>query len=123
MKLKSQFIVVGFSSLLVACTTNKEADLPKDPAACDTLSMSYATDIAPIIQSNKCLDCHSAQTATAGIILDTYTDVSANAQKVLPAITWGPNLPAGKKMPVGGLQVSSCEVEQFSAWIKQGKQP
>jgi len=80
MKLKLQLVVVGFSSLLMACTTNKEADLPKDPAACDTLNMSYATHIAPIIKKNRCLDCHSAQTATAGIILDSYEDVSDNAE-------------------------------------------
>ena len=107
----------------MACATNKEADLPKDPIACDTLSMSYAIHIAPIIQSNRCLDCHSAQTATAGIILDNLADVSTNAEKVLPTITWAPSLPPGKKMPVGGPQVSPCEVNKFAAWIKQGKQP
>lgn len=106
-----------------ACASNKEADLPKAPVACDTTNMSYATNIAPLFQNNKCLDCHSAQTATAGIILDNYAEASSNAERVLPAISWGPNLPSGKKMPVGGPQVSSCEIEQFSAWINQGKKP
>src|SRR5690606_21024257 len=111
--LKPILFVIAMTLLLFSCTSNNEEDLPQNPAACDTLNRSYAQHIASIFQNNKCLDCHSAQTATAGIILDNYDDVANNADRVLPAISWPPSLPAGKKMPVGGPQVSDCEIRQF----------
>lgn len=123
MKIIVRFALFGAMLSVFACVNNKQADLPTDPAACDTVSLSYSKHIAPLIAANNCLNCHSAQTATAGIILDNYADVSSNAETVYPTIAWGPSLPAGKKMPVGGPQVSDCQLTQFEAWIKQGKKP
>lgn len=121
MKIFTRIALIGVVVSMFACVNNKQSDLPKDPSSCDTNNMTYTKHMAPLIESNQCLNCHSAQTATAGIILDNYTDVVANAEVVYPTIAWGPSLPAGKKMPVGGPQVSNCELAQFKAWINQGK--
>lgn len=109
--------------MLSSCVSNKEEDLPKNPNNCDTLAMSYAGDIASLFKNNRCLDCHSSQTATAGIILDNYQSVVNNADKIYPAISWPAGTPPGKQMPVGGPKVSQCEIDQFAAWMNQGKQP
>lgn len=112
-------LIIAFSS----CVSNKEEDLPKTPNSCDTLSMSYATDIASLFENNQCLNCHSTQTATAGIILDNYQSVVNNADKIYPAISWPAGFPGSKQMPVGGPKVSQCEIDQFAAWMNQGKKP
>lgn len=108
---------------IASCVSNKEEDIPKKPGNCDTLGMSYAVNIASIFENNRCLDCHSAQTATAGIILDNYQSVVNNADRIYPAISWPQGFPPGKQMPVGGPQVSQCEIDKFAAWMNQGKKP
>lgn len=123
MKWVYSLLIVASLQALSSCVSNKEEDIPKVPNSCDTLSMSYAADIASIFENNKCLDCHSAQTATAGIILDNYQSVVNHADKIYPAISWPAGFPAGKQMPVGGPKVSQCEIDQFAAWMHQGKQP
>lgn len=123
MKLIYSILMFAFFLALGSCVSNKEEDLPKPLNNCDTLAMSYAGDIASIFQKNRCLDCHSTQTATAGIILDTYQDVVNNADKIYPAISWPAGTPPGKQMPVGGPKVSQCEIDQFAAWMNQGKKP
>lgn len=123
MKLIYSFGVLGMLMIYGSCASNKAEDLPKTPAACDTLNMGYAEDIASIFEENRCLDCHSQQTATAGIILDNFQGVADNAEKVLASISWPDNLPPGKQMPIGGPKVSQCEIDQFAAWISQGKNP
>ncbi|MDX5321037.1 MAG: hypothetical protein LPK45_08010, partial [Bacteroidota bacterium] len=102
---------------------NKIEDLPKDPLACDTLNRSFATHIAPIFDKNGCLNCHSTQVATNGIILDDYAEVVKNTPLIIPSLTWPNSIPAGKKMPPGGPQIPRCEIDQFIAWVNQGQQP
>lgn len=123
--MKWTFLTLLFTITIsvVSCVSNKEEDIPKKPGGCDTLSMSYAANIASIFENNRCLDCHNAQTATAGIILDNYQSVVNNAEKIYPAISWPPGFPAAKQMPAGGPKVSQCEIDKFAAWMNQGKKP
>lgn len=121
MKNFTRIALIGVVVSMFACVNNKQSDLPMDTVVCDTNSITYNKHIAPILEKNNCLNCHSAVTASAGIILDNYNAAAANAEVVYPTIAWGPSLPAGKKMPVGGPQVSNCELAQFKAWINQGK--
>lgn len=123
MKLIYSILMFAFFLALSSCVSNKGEDLPKNPNNCDTLAMSYEEDIASLFQKNRCLDCHSTQTATAGIILDNYQSVVNNADKIYPAISWPLGTPPGKQMPVGGPKVSQCEIDRFAAWMNQGKQP
>lgn len=124
--MKRLILVFALGTFVVwsACTSNNEEDLPKPSgSSCDTMNMGYQDDIAMMFQKNHCLDCHSAQIATAGIVLDNYNDVSTHADKILPSISWPASQPAAKKMPVGGPQVTPCEIQKFSAWMSQGKKP
>jgi cytochrome c551/c552 len=122
MKWICTLLLLAFFQALSSCVSNKEEDIPK-PNTCDTLTMSYAEDIASLFENNECLDCHSTQTATAGIILDNYQSVVNNADKIYPAISWPAGFPPGKQMPIGAPKVSQCEIDQFAAWLHQGKQP
>ncbi|MBI1223088.1 MAG: hypothetical protein GC180_10835 [Bacteroidetes bacterium] len=106
---------------LSSCTNNSVEVIAPSPSGCDTTDMTYSVNIAPIFTKHGCLDCHSAQVATSGIVLDNYNDVSANADVIMPSLAWPSGYPSSKKMPPGGPQVTACEIHQFIAWMNQGK--
>lgn len=107
---------------LASCASNSVEELPKDPAGCDTTNMTYTANIASIFSDRGCLACHSTQIAQNGIILDTYEEVSLNSDLIIPAISWPAGTPSSKKMPPGGPQLPQCDIDQFIAWVNQGKQ-
>lgn len=102
--------------VIAACTSNKEEDLPNN---CNTTDMKYGADIKNILANNGCVGCHNAQSASGGIALETYTDVKANINKVLPAIKHDPNLSPNKFMPPGS-RINQCAIDKIDAWVSDG---
>ena len=43
-------------------------------SSCDTINVTYSLKIAPLI-NQKCIGCHSAASATAGVDLSSYNQV------------------------------------------------
>lgn len=86
--------------------------------ACDTANVSFAAVVMPIVQ-NKCQGCHNAANPGGGIKLTNYTEVKAS---VASGAFWGSIawLTGYSKMPKGGQQLSSCELQKIDAWIKKG---
>jgi len=74
--------------------------------------VSYKNTIAPIMVKN-CVACHAGSSAFAGVELDTYAGVAAEADPSLSTMQTG-------AMPPGG-SVSAADLKSFQDWIKAGK--
>jgi uncharacterized membrane protein len=86
--------------------------------SCDTISVSYAADIQPILNT-YCVTCHGSSNPNGGVSLNTYERVQqvANSGKLYGVISWASGF---IKMPLGGNQVPGCDIEKIGAWISQG---
>lgn len=94
-----------------ACTEN----------SCDTVSVSYASNVRPIFQLH-CLGCHTGSAASGGgISFDTYNQVAtyANNGFLVGAITHQPGFTA---MPSGQPKLSDCKIATIRNWINEGTQ-
>lgn len=114
---RSLCVAVILSLLLAACSFDKEEEL-FPLMNCDTTNVSYANDISPIISDN-CLSCHSLSIATAGIVLEEYTDVQplAVAGRLVRAVEFN-NPP--KQMPFGGPKLPDCSIAKIRSWVREG---
>ena len=118
-------IALAIASLfyIAACTNNKYADIVptnnNNNSGCETTNMSYATDIAPIIQNN-CNSCHSAGAAPGQgtVALDTYNDLKNNINETLERVNLQPS--EGRFMPRSGSSIGSCDIDKIRAWKDQG---
>jgi len=113
------FFVTG--AILSGCYYDSEEALwPTLPGSCDTTSVSFATDISPIL-GNYCLSCHSntaAPTSGNNIKLEDYADVASHADAVLGSVK---HEAAYSPMPKGGGNLIECDINKLEAWINQGK--
>ena len=127
MAFKISFIIFSFSMCigLTGCYYDTEEELYPDSGStiCDTVSVSYANDIVPIV-SSKCSNpsCHAGVNAAAGIPLETYAGVKAylDADKALfiSSIIWDGN---ASNMPKGAsAKMSDCNINTIRAWINNG---
>lgn len=99
---------------------NLEELNPTDTSAvstCDTtISITYATHIAPIMQ-NYCTSCHSGTSASGGIKLDNYDgvkNIGVNG-KLYGSITWDGS---ASRMPKGASsKIDDCAIQKISKWI------
>ena len=109
-----------FISLLFlnACYYDNEEELYPDVGECITDSMSYQTDIYPII-NNNCLGCHNSSAVQGG------SDIS-NYELLTPYIESGSLLKSIKHesgysaMPKDAGKMSVCQIAKIDAWISQG---
>ncbi len=86
---------------------------------CDSVSVSFASDIQPIIQS-KCLGCHTTGTSANYFInLSGYNGVAAAAStgQLVGAVSHNPNY---QPMPKGGAMLPDCEIAKVKNWISEG---
>ena len=84
----------------------------------DTVKISYATHLKPILEYN-CVGCHSSASASGNVKLDSYANVKVNADngKLYGSIA---QLSGYVAMPVGS-KLSDCQIKAFKLWIDQGK--
>lgn len=105
---------------LVSCYYDSEEALyPSIGNACDTANVTFSGTITPLL-SNNCYSCHSNATAAgfgAGIRLENYADVKANATSVQGAIK---HTGSYSPMPKNGGKLNSCLIAQFDIWIRIG---
>lgn len=106
------FIAVAL--LFAAC--NKKEDVIPPSGTCDTLNVSYATVVKPIIES-QCLSCHSQASATGGVILEQYSNFApyTTSGKLVNAIQYNGTIvmpPAGK--------LPDCSISQVRSWVSAG---
>ena len=125
---KSSFYLTGMICLIMllvfGCTKQNEETLSDSTGTttCKTDSMSYTSDVVPILQS-YCYRCHGNGNTggSGGINLDGYTNLKPYADngKLVGNITHAPGF---VPMPYGQPKMPDCEINQIVAWVSQGTQ-
>lgn len=91
-----------------------------DPNAgqCDTINMSYANDIAPVINTH-CQGCHNNSVQSGNVNLEGHANVAsyANSGQLYGSIA---HLPGYKPMPQGQSKLDDCTIKQIKSWIDDG---
>lgn len=113
----SILLVIGLLIIISGCYYDKE-DLLYGNITCDTTAVTYSQTIKGILNNNSCMSCHSGTGASAGVNLDTYTNVKTFVTngKLYGSVSHASGFVA---MPVGG-SISSCDVKKIKAWIDAG---
>jgi len=116
-----RYAIVLLSLLLFfgGCYNDNEYDLyPFASGPCDSINVSYATSIVPIVNAT-CNVCHSTANPSGNVITDTYEGLSTQA---LSGRLWGAvNWENGYfPMPQDGSQLSPCDLAKIKNWINQG---
>jgi hypothetical protein len=104
---------------LSSCYRDNEEELYPVTGTCDTNGVTYANTVAPLLQSNGCISCHSGAAPSGNISLQTYTAVKAVASngKLYGAVNHSPGF---SPMPKGGAKMSTCNILKIKAWIDAG---
>jgi hypothetical protein len=104
--LSSEFPFILFSG----CENNVEENSEDNPVDCTEVETYYTENVAPILESN-CTGCHSGPTPTAGLSLDSYSNVRAAIKTgdVLDRVNR--NSGDGGFMPNGGTKLSDANLE------------
>ena len=118
--MKKLFFLVSALALLNACDYDSEEDLFGNDS-CDTESISYENDIAPIIAGN-CTSCHSGGTPSGNLDLADFEIVAESAQNssysgLLNRIGRSEGEPGA--MPTS-YKLTQCQIDQINAWVEQG---
>lgn len=107
---------------LSSCYNDNKEDLYQNFDAqddCDTsVTVSYATDIAPILQSNCAISgCHSGNSPQSGLDLARYEDVRRIARNgnLVGRIT----ATTGSVMPPTG-SLPQSEIDLIESWVQAG---
>src|SRR4051812_39550980 len=113
-------LISGSIVLAIGCSKTSEDKLitTTPPPSCDTVNMTYSTDIQPILQAN-CYSCHGNGNIEGGITLDTYPSVKnvSEGGELIGTITHAAGYPP---MPDGGGKLSDCDINKIKDWINRG---
>lgn len=119
-KIAFKFIYAAIAAFFLwACTYNNEEELYGNlPGTCDTTTVSYATDILPLLQSN-CYGCHSQAASMGGINLEGHSRVKlfADNGRLLGAVSHAPGF---SPMPKNGSKLPACDINKIRRWINMG---
>lgn len=89
-----------------------------ETAPCDTALVSYQQQVLPILQLN-CIACHTGPNAGAGIQLNNYQRISAEA---LSGRLGGviSHEPGYEPMPPSGTKLADCDILKIKTWAARG---
>jgi len=118
--MKKLLITFFTVSLISSCYYVNEEDL-YGLQNCDTLSMSYESDIYPIINEH-CTSCHGGEKPSGGLSLMNYNDLlisinDASSDGIRNRIERAEGEVGA--MPTN-YRLSECQIEYINAWISQG---
>jgi uncharacterized membrane protein len=116
LKLSIAFIILTVIGGIAGCYNDKEEILyPGSFQAvdCSTTAAKFAADVKPII-SAKCAisGCHDA-TASGGVILQTYAQISAKKDRINARAV------VEKTMPASGALLPA-DIAKIKCWIESG---
>jgi mono/diheme cytochrome c family protein len=101
-----------------------EAAAATEPAS-QGATVSFATDILPIIES-RCINCHGGDRTEKGLNLKTFADLMAGSENgavILPgdaAHSKLVELVVTQKMPKRGPKLTPPQIEAITNWVNQG---
>ena len=105
-----------------SCSSDSEEDLyPESFCNTDTLTVSFATDIVPVLETS-CYACHSLANGPnngGGIILEGHANVFIYADNgsLFGSINHDADYTA---MPLGGAKLEACTIAKVEKWIADG---
>lgn len=108
--------VLVFASLLAGCSESSsggDCSSVSIPASCPTTTPSYATDVAPILQT-YCVNCHSAGGQEPNKLLDTQASVAALSNDVANEVA-GCSMP-----PADDAQPTAAQRQLILDWLTCG---
>ncbi len=110
--------IIGLS--LSACYYDVEEELYPAYAsnACDTVDLTYALDIVPILQ-NACYTCHGIGIGLGNVTLEGFENLQSYIAD--GSLVGSVEQAAGySPMPKGGTKLSDCNINKLKIWIQQG---
>lgn len=117
--------ILLFTMLISSCYYDNKDDLYEYKIVdgigvpCEFTTVSYANDVAPILEVQCNGACHNSVDRQGNIVLDTYN-------KVIPYVNDGSlmgsiNHTGGfAPMPPSSQKIPSCEIEKLQAWVNDG---
>ncbi len=109
---KINYTIIGIATIALSTACNKSTTTTSTTSTADCVTISYKTDIEPIMSAN-CTSCHNSNQASGGVNLSTYANVSKYASSSLNAMNNGSMPPSGK--------LASGTIQKLNCWISQGK--
>ena len=105
--------------------TAQPTDAPATEPVLQGVTVSFAKDILPILES-RCMNCHGGQRTEEGLVMLTYADLMAGSDNG-PVVTPGDaansllaELVSTQKMPKRGPKLTPPQVQVIIDWINQG---
>ncbi len=114
-----KFLGVVGALLLVGCYYDKEEILYPQSANCTPIANpTFTTDVLPLLNA-KCNNCHAGSSASAGIRLDSFSEVIkyVNNGTLMGSINHASGF---SPMPKNGSKMSSCDIQKIQDWITTG---
>lgn len=105
--------------------TATEAPTATEPAAAAGATVSFASEILPIIQS-RCINCHGGDEIEEGLSMNTHADIMAGSENgaiLVPgdaASSLIIEMVASGDMPKRGPKLTPPQVQLIADWINQG---
>jgi S-formylglutathione hydrolase FrmB len=103
---------------LNACYYDKADKLKLTTGNCDTLNVTFSTNVNPVM-TQHCLSCHNTAGASGGISLDGYANIKSAAAnpKFLSSMKHESGAsPMPKSMP----KLDACLISKIERWILNG---
>jgi hypothetical protein len=117
--IKKMFAILVIPFIAYSCSWENEETLYPEDLICDTLDVSYASDVVPILTSN-CYACHSNANAPdfgSGNTFEDYDDAAASSHLIVGAINHRAGFPA---MPRNADMLDTCSIDIIEAWVNDG---
>jgi len=113
-KMKKIIYIVGFILFVTSCESRTYEEISDNTPITETVS--YKTDIQPIIEAN-CISCHSAVGPASYKPFTNYNQVKTEIDNILDRIQRPNGDP--QKMPQGG-SLSANQINIFKKWKADG---
>jgi uncharacterized membrane protein len=119
--IKLRYSLVIIAAIASSCYYDNKEDLYPGQAICDTINVSFAKDIKPLIDA-QCVGCHNTQSPTATVALSTHAEIQAYAKsgQLYGVLSWLAPYTGSKQMPPSGPKWSNCNLSKLKSWIDKG---
>jgi len=120
MKQKILILILFSGAILMiqSCKYDKAWELMPGSEPCDTISVTFSGQVQSILLHN-CMDCHSTENETAGVVLDTYagTKLVADDGRLVAVINHESGI---SPMPKDAPQLDPCTIRIIEIWVEDG---
>jgi hypothetical protein len=121
MKKAGNIITLILVSACASCYFDNEEALYPQPASCDTLQVSYVSDVEPILKT-YCYACHGSsnyRSSGGNFLLEGYSNAKIVADNglLLKSVRHDNGV---SPMPKNSPKLSLCSIEKIYRWVAGG---